>query len=140
MSRVFFDTNLFVYLFEQNPAYYNDVVNLLAQMNRRNDEIVTSWMTLAEVQIKPRMLGDVALCEQYRTTLRHMVTIVPFDEQAADAYVTVRATTSVKGPDAIQLACAASAGVDVFITNDFRLQRLTVQGIQTFVPLGQALL
>jgi hypothetical protein len=35
----------------------------------------------------------------------------------------------------MQLACAASAGVDLFITNDARLHSKQIHGIQFIVPL-----
>jgi predicted nucleic acid-binding protein len=41
-------------------------------------------------------------------------------------------------PDAIQLACAAAAGIDLFITNDDRLSKFHVQGIHFITGLDQA--
>jgi hypothetical protein len=38
-------------------------------------------------------------------------------------------------PQVIQLACAASANVDLFVTNEERLQGRHVDGIQFIVPL-----
>jgi hypothetical protein len=35
------------------------------------------------------------------------------------------------------LACAASANVDLFVTNDERLQGKQVAGIQFIVPVGR---
>jgi hypothetical protein len=43
--------------------------------------------------------------------------------------------SSLRAADAIQLACAASAGVDLFVTNDNRLHGKHVSGIQFIVPL-----
>lgn len=48
--------------------------------------------------------------------------------------------SGIRPPDAIQLACAAQVGVDLFITNDDRLSRLTIPGIQFLVPLERAFL
>ena len=48
--------------------------------------------------------------------------------------------SGIRPPDAIQLACAAQVGVDLFITNDDRLSRLTIPGIQFLVPLARAFL
>jgi predicted nucleic acid-binding protein len=50
----------------------------------------------------------------------------------------MRAERSLKAPDAIQLACAASVKVDLFVTNDDRLRGKQVDGIQFLVPLGKA--
>lgn len=137
MSRVFFDTNLFIYLFEQAPLLCDQVTKLLQRMDQRDDELVTSWMTVAELQIRPRKKGDEALCQQYRQALQQMATLVPFGERASDAYLQIRSHTQVKGPDAIQLACAGAAGVELFITNDLRLQKLTIPGIHFITSLDR---
>jgi len=44
---------------------------------------------------------------------------------------------AIKVPDAIQLACAGEAGVDLFATNDRRLQGKRVEGVQFIVALNQ---
>ena len=137
MSRVFFDTNLFIYLFEQAPGLSAKVVSLLKRMDERDDELVTSWMTVAELQIKPKAMGQDALCQHYRHTLQQIATLVVFGEKAADAYLGIRSATSVKGPDAIQLACAAASGVELFITSDLRLQKLTIPGIHFITSLDR---
>jgi predicted nucleic acid-binding protein len=62
---------------------------------------------------------------------------VSFDVQIAWRYATLRATHTIRSADAIQLACAARSGVDLFITNDERLVRLDVPGIGFIAPLDR---
>jgi predicted nucleic acid-binding protein len=57
--------------------------------------------------------------------------------KAAKVYAALRLERSLRAPDAIQLACAASADVDLFVTNDERLQGKHFDGIQFIVPLGR---
>ena len=47
---------------------------------------------------------------------------------------------TIRAPDAIQLACAASGGTDLFITNDDRLSRKNVPGIAFIQSLGRTFL
>jgi predicted nucleic acid-binding protein len=47
----------------------------------------------------------------------------------------LRATANVSPADAIHLACAASSGVDLFITHDKTLHKLRVNGIQFIAGL-----
>jgi predicted nucleic acid-binding protein len=54
--------------------------------------------------------------------------------------MTIRSTTSIKGPDAVHLACASEARIDLFVTNDNRLQGKRVEGIQFIVPLTRVLI
>jgi predicted nucleic acid-binding protein len=63
--------------------------------------------------------------------------MLPLDIAAAKIYASLRSDRSLRAPDAIQLACAAAAGVDLFVTNDARLQGKHVNGIQFIVPLDR---
>lgn len=53
------------------------------------------------------------------------VRLLAFDRATAGRYAEIRRNRSIRSLDAIQLACAAQVGVDLFITNDERLSRLT---------------
>jgi len=50
VSRIFWDTNLFIYLFEKNAEFLKPTQALRNRMIERGDELITSTMTLAEVQ------------------------------------------------------------------------------------------
>jgi predicted nucleic acid-binding protein len=63
------------------------------------------------------------------------VELLPFTAEVADRYSSVRATTPASPADAIHLACAALAGVDLFITHDKKLHRLAIPGIQFITGL-----
>jgi len=129
MSRIFWDTNPYIYLFEGQPQFLAPVKALRERMIVRQDELLTSTMTLAEVQVGPRRAGNFALADRFRDAIRHTSQIISFDEPAADIYAKLRENPSIKPPDAIQLACAAAAGVHLFITNDKALHKLSVAGI-----------
>jgi predicted nucleic acid-binding protein len=66
--------------------------------------------------------------------------VLPFDRASARVYAQLRTDKTLKAPDAIQLACAAAAGCDLFITNDDRLSRRIIPGIQFIVSLEAAFL
>ncbi len=137
MSRVFWDSNLFLYIFENHPDFAPMVEDLWKKMIERRDQLVTSTLTVAEILVKPTARGDEALCRQYERALATTAVIVPFDLKAARRYAAIRSSTSAKGPDAVQLACASEAEVDLFVTNDHRLRGKHVDGIQFIVGLDQ---
>jgi predicted nucleic acid-binding protein len=137
MSRIFWDSNLFVYIFENNPNFAPMVEDLWKKMIERRDQLVTSTLTIGEILVKPTSMGDEALCRRYERILANTAVIVPFDLKVARRYAAVRSSTSVKGPDAVQLACASEARVDLFVTNDRHLQGQRVDGIQFIVPLDR---
>jgi predicted nucleic acid-binding protein len=101
----------------------------------RGDRIVTSAMTLGEVLLRPTKLGQTSLLEQYDRAIRATAQIVSFDAAIAWRYASLRATHKLRNADAIQLACAAHFGVDLFITNDTDLHKLNVPGIGFIAPL-----
>jgi predicted nucleic acid-binding protein len=137
MSRIFWDTNLFVYLFSQHAEFSTPTANLWRRIHDRGDQLVTSWLTVSEVQVKPRTLGDHAACSQFKQAILQVAEVAPFAEAASNSYVHIRSTTSIKGPDAMQLACAAAAGVELFVTNDQRLTKVTVPGIHFITSLDR---
>ena len=138
MSRVFWDTNLFVYLFEEYKDLSKRTIALRRAMLERGDQLLTSTMTLGEILVRPWQRGDHATCRKYEENLTRAAVVVPFDVKAARIYSTLRSGRTLKPPDAIQLSCAAAAGVDLFITNDDRLERERVPGIQFVVSLKRS--
>lgn len=58
------------------------------------------------------------------------IEILPFTLATAELYSTIRAKFSVLPADAIHLATASQARVDLFLTNDHHLQKVQVPGIQ----------
>lgn len=138
MSRVFWDTNLFIYLFEGHGAHFELVSNLRKAMILRRDQLLTSTLTLGEVLVKPLERKDEVLARRYYDAISAASVAIDFDVHAARIYADLRADRSLRPPDAIQLACAASARVHLFITNDSRLQSKQVEGIQFIVPLARA--
>jgi predicted nucleic acid-binding protein len=63
--------------------------------------------------------------------------VISFDPQVAWRYASLRGTHNIRNADAIQLACAAHNGVDLFITNDMQLHKLNVPGIGFIAPLDR---
>ena len=137
MSRVFWDTNIFIYLFEGSGRSLAQAKALRDKMLIRGDELLTSAITLGEILVKPAQLGDNKAASYYENLLKATARLLPFEEKSAVVYARIRTDRSIRAPDAIQLACAASVGVDLFITNDARLQGKRVPGIQFIVSLDR---
>jgi predicted nucleic acid-binding protein len=138
MSRVFWDSNLFIYLLESHGPQFELVNNLRKAMLLRGDQLLTSTLTLGEVLVKPFERNDEDLAKKYMEAIATASITIGFDVRAARIYARLRSNRSLRPPDAIQLACAAAAGVDLFITNDARLHSIQVEGIQFIVPLARA--
>jgi predicted nucleic acid-binding protein len=137
MSRIFWDTNLFIYFLEGNDELSLATKRLRRNMLARGDQLLTSALTLGEVLVKPLERGDTARCREYEQAITRTASLLPFDAKAAWKYAAIRRDRSLRAPDAVQLACAASANIDMFVTNDRRLQGKQVAGIQFIVALEQ---
>ena len=137
MSKIFWDTNLFVYLIEGGPLSRR-VADLRSRMIERGDQLVTSALSLGEVLVKPIEAERDDLRQAYERAITATAVVVPFDRAVAVRYAAIRGDRAVKPPDAIQLACASHVGVDLFITNDDRLSKKRVPGIHFLTSLEKA--
>jgi predicted nucleic acid-binding protein len=140
VSRVFWDTNLFIYLIEDYGELSERVAGLRKRMNERRDELYTSALTLGEILIKPLEANDEVLARRYEAALLQGAVVIPFDVDAARLYAGIRKDRTIRPPDAIQLACAAQARVDLFITNDDRLSTKSIPRIHFVTSLQRAFL
>jgi predicted nucleic acid-binding protein len=140
VSRIFWDTNLFIYLIEDFGDLSERVVGLRKRMIERGDELCASALTLGEILIKPIEAGNEALARRYESVLLRGAVLVPFDVEPARIYATIRKDRTIRPPDAIQLACASHARVDLFITNDERLSTKSIPHIHFVSSLQRAFL
>ena len=133
MARRFWDANIFIYLFEHNPEWSHRVIESRKKMLARGDHLLTSWLAVGEVLTKPKALRNAILEMSYLNFfMSGAVEAIAFDFDAAKRYSEIRSVERVRPADSIQLACAAAAGTDLFVTNDNRLSQLVVPGI-TFI-------
>lgn len=136
MSRIYWDTMLFVYWMEDHPEYARRVHELRSSMGRRRDVLCTSALALGELLVKPNKLKKTDLASAIRDFFQSSeVEVLPFDAQTAEIYSRIRAENNVSPADAIHLASAVQASVDLFLTNDRRLCRLTIPGIHFIAGL-----
>lgn len=140
MSRIFWDTNLFIYLFEDHGQHSKQAAALLQKMDARGDELITSALTVGEVLARPMEQMDQERCERYENAIRSNAIVWPFDVAAARNFAKIRSQQErkIRPPDAIQLACAATATVDLFLTNDKHLHGIRVEGIHFITSLDRA--
>jgi len=136
VSRIYWDSMLFIYMLEANPIFGPKVRRILNQIVSRGDVLSTSVFSIGEILTGPRRRGSVPGVDAVKKYfLSGAVEILPFSEATADRYSVIRAATRVSQADGIQLASAAEAGTDVFFTNDSALRKLSIPGIKFFADL-----
>ncbi|HYN16116.1 MAG TPA: type II toxin-antitoxin system VapC family toxin [Terriglobales bacterium] len=136
MSRVYWDTMLFVYWLEDHPAYGKRMSKILSRMQARGDTLYTSTFTLGEILVGPYKLREDDTAHRIRALFRSPeISLLPFTSETADHYGRIRAQLNVSPADAIHLACAAEADTDLFLTNDAYLVGKIVPGIKFIAGL-----
>lgn len=141
MSRVYWDTMLFIYWLEEHPVYAKRVDEIHHRMEERHDQLITGAFTVGEVLAGPYRKAASPRLDDIRRRLRNAIAdIISFTVETADLYAQIRGTLRVSPADAIHLASAAHAGTDLFLTNDRQLLGKIVPGIQFIATIDTPLL
>jgi len=141
VSRIYWDTMLFIYWLEDNPKYAKRVQAIFFRMRERQDQLLTGAFTFGEVLTGVYRKGAADRAKETRQQLERVVSeVVPFTLETADHYARIRGALGVAPADAIHLASAAAAGTDLFITNDKRLMGKFVPGIHFVASLDDDIL
>lgn len=140
MSRIYWDTMLFIYWLEDNPQFATRVDAIRRRMQERDDQLLAGSLTFGEVLAGVHRRGATARVNDTKRLLQGVVSeIVPFSIEAAERYAYIRGALGLPAADSIHLASAAQAGTDLFITNDRKLVGKVIPGIQFVVGLDSNL-
>ena len=125
-SVIGLDTAIFIYHFEENPAYLPLTRELLSSIEMGERKGVTSAITLMEIIVKPLALGQIDVARKYEAMLVNFpnLDIVDLDRDVIRQAARLRAEYRIRPPDALQVSASLLYGADVFITNDGLLKRL----------------
>jgi len=141
MSRVCWDTMLIIYLLEGDLTFRPRADALLARSRRRGDSLFTTYLAVGEVMAGVERFDRPLKATAIRETLNEIgFRFLPFDAGAVRPFSLLRGRTKLKTADSIHLACAASAGMDLFLTSDKQLTKLNVPGIQFIADFNNPVL
>lgn len=118
--KIYLDASVIIYATETPHLFPNLRPALIDPLIRAEIVVVTSWITLAEVLIKPLQIHDQILETTYRQFLypTAQMKILSVDQKIADQAATLRALHGFKLPDAIHIATGMIAGCSHYITGD----------------------
>lgn len=142
MSRIYWDTMLFIYWLDGHPTYFQRVIHLLDRAHDRGDKLYTSYLSLGEVMTGP---AGQSYSADREITIRNRLgelgfSYLPFDDDAVSTFSKLRGKEGLKIADSIHMACAASAGIDMFLTGDKRLLTVHVPGIKFIADFNTSML
>jgi len=121
---------LLIYLLEGHPKYRTRVEELLTKSYGLGDKLFTSYLVVGEMLAGSAIYGSQA----GPLAMRRMIddvgfSYLEFGEGAVSTFSRLRAVSKVKAADSINLACAAAGKMDLFLTGDKQLLKLSVPGI-----------
>jgi uncharacterized protein len=141
MSLVYWDTMLFAYLFEGHPDFKPRVAEIAHRMEERRDTLCTSVFTVGELLAGPSRTQRWDEVSKLRAFFRSSeLRLLEFNLSTAEIFAEIRGRVGVSSGDAIHLACAAEARVDLFLTHDKRLAKKIVPGVQFIATLDSQIL
>ena len=136
MSLIYWDTMLFAYMFEDHPEFKSRVAQIARRMEERSDTLCTSVFTVGEVLAGPSRTQRWDEVSKVRVFFRSPeLRLLDFKLSTAEIFAEIRGRGGISSGDAIHLACAAEARVDLFITHDKRLAKKIIPGIQFITTL-----
>jgi predicted nucleic acid-binding protein len=133
---------LFIYWLEENPQFGKKVDAVWSRMQERNDQLITGALALGEVLAGAYKRGaNKDRVQEVKAALESAVSLViPFTVETAEVYGRIKGSLKIPPADAIHLACAATAGTDLFLTNDRNLVGKVIPGIQFIAGLDSNIL
>lgn len=132
--RIYFDTNLFICLVEQNGEFAEFLNALVSEIAENEQTVFTSELSLGECLMGAFKAKSEGLEAVYMDLIAPSAMIKPIaiTRQIITASARLGADARMKLPDAIHVATAIAAGCEVFLTND--------RGIRAPAPLRVLLL
>ena len=136
MSLIYWDTMLFAYMFEGHPEFKSRVAQVARRMEERGDTLCTSVFTVGETLAGPCRTQRWDEVSKVREFFRSPeLRLLEFKLSTAEIFAEIRGRGGISSGDAVHLACAAEARVDLFLTQDKRLARKIIPGIQFIATL-----
>ncbi len=123
-KKVYFDTNIFIYLFEGCKTIMPQIKALQSLIEREETRIISSILVYAEMLPPVVKNGNQKVVQSLINFLREteIFTLVPINFDVSVHAGILRGETGMKTPDAIHVATAMEEKCDVFFTNDKQIK------------------
>jgi predicted nucleic acid-binding protein len=119
-SRVYIDSNIFIYFLELNPAYFSKAQELFDHIDAVGAPLFTNEYTLAECIYQPSRDSNFLLVAKYESLFEREgeVQLLSLDGALAKRASFSGGKLGLKLADAIHYISALEAGCDIFVTAD----------------------
>lgn len=118
-SLVYVDTSVVIYSVEKFPNYSPLLEPLWLSLSSGNIQMFSSELILMETLVVPLRNSDTTLINAYeQLLLSSEMQLIPIGQSILREAANLRATTSLRTPDAIHAATALAINCTLFLTND----------------------
>ena len=119
-KKVYFDTNIFIYLYEGNSSLSARISELQLLIESSEIQVISSDLIYAEMLPPLVRQGNKKALQNLFDFLgeSEAFDILPITRDISVYAGVLRGETGLKTPDAIHIASAKSSECDVFLTND----------------------
>ena len=132
--KIALDSAILIYYFEDIQPFSDKIESIFNDIELGNKKGLISTIAIHEILIKPKQKNDIQLVARYKDELSSFpnLYIFPVIVEVAERAAGLRAKySSLRAPDALQIATAIEAEADIFLTADKKLRQ--IQEIDVFV-------
>lgn len=132
-KKIFLDTSPIIYFMEESDLYFAKMKDILQHIIDEDIDLCTSAITYEEYEVGPFKNNNIQLISKFEKFILDMdIEVIDVDRTIASKAAMIRSGyPGYKGMDALQIACAVSAGCDLFFTNDKQLRQTKQISIKT---------
>ena len=126
-NKVFLDTAPLIYFLDEDIRFGGKMRAILESILNSGKRLISSSVTCEEYLVYPYRTANQEKADVFfEFTDDCHIDIIPITVDIAKRAAAVRAQfPHFKGMDALQLAAAATAGCDIFLTNDKQLRQFS---------------
>jgi len=123
-ARVYVDTNLFIYYFENNPQFVEKIDNFFKESIEKNVVLICSellYLELLVVPFKDKNNKAISLYENIENYIPNL-NLIPITKEILVSASKIRANYKYKPPDSIHLSTAKAEKCQTYYGSDKNLK------------------
>lgn len=125
-ENIYIDTALFIYLFEENEAFFAQAKKVFEAAIEQGSIVTNSVIVIAELLSKKEIQTELPVKVLLKNSYYNLpnLKLVSVDRIISEHAADLRATYNIALPDAIHLSTAILEDCQLFVTNDKKLKRV----------------
>ncbi len=117
-----FDSNILIYILEKNSEFFDKAIAVFTEIEQVGG--VCSSLVVTE-----SLKGTIRSFSMLYPLHNHMIQIITLDIRTAELAGEIRMKYGLKTPDSIHIATALLSDANIFITNDHKLIKIKIPGL-----------